>query len=79
MRICAKFVSDFVGGGTIPLWESLSQSDHEHGQQRQEDGDADNRTQRELEKQSVSLLMLTVVHRRMALGWVDMHSTPLML
>src|SRR6476469_406271 len=68
-----------AGGGIAAFGGGLSRSDHEHGHQRHEEGNADDGAKRKREKQSVGLSMLCVVHRRMAFGWVDMHSAPLML
>ena len=34
---------------------------------------------RQLDEQLVGLLVLIVVHRLMAFGWIDMHSTPLIV
>src|SRR4029077_9428643 len=56
-------------------WGIVSRSNHEHAQQRQQDHNPNDRAERQLEKQFVGPLMLAVVHRRMAFGWIDMHST----
>jgi hypothetical protein len=79
--LARKSVSEFGGGGIMPPFrrESLSQSDHEHGHQRHQDGNTEDRVERDLEEQSVGLLVLGVIHIRMAFGWIDMHSTPLVL